>query len=161
MNKFKVLRIKRKDTKLKKFLKNIKEKNFFTNKSFKNTPWIHFKNKNFFFFKIEKNRQIISLVVIIKLYKNTHLQFFYVGKPYRSKGFGREILKKILPKKKFTTVHVPKKLSIRTEIFYKNNNFKLSNLNEENKLIKYWIRRCVKYDKKTFLEKKLLYRNLK
>ncbi len=50
MNKFKVLRIKRKDTKLKNFLKNIKEKNFLTNKSFKNTPWIHFKNKNFFFF---------------------------------------------------------------------------------------------------------------
>ncbi len=99
MNKFKVLRIKRKDTKLKNFLKNIKEKNFLTNKSFKNTPWIHFKNKNFFFFKIEKNKKIISIVVIIKLYKNTHLQFFYVGKPYRSKGFGKEILKKILPKK--------------------------------------------------------------
>ena len=161
MNEIKILRIKKKHLKIKKFLNKIKEKNFLINKSFNNTPWIHLKNRNFVFYKVEKNYQIIAIVVIIKLKINTHLQFFYVSKKNRSQGLGKKILKKVLPKKKFTTVHVPKKLSIRTEKFYWKNKFKLSKLNEKNKLIKYWIKRCKKYDSKTFFEKKLLYRNLK
>lgn len=160
MNNFKISKIKKKNSNLKKFLRSIKEKNFIENKSFKNTPWIHFKNKNFKFYRIQIKNQIIAVAVIIKLKLNTHLQFFYISKKYRSKGFGKEILKKLIPTKKFTTVHVPKKLTIRTENFYKKNNFKLSNLHEKHKLIKYWVVRCNKFDPKTFKEKKLLYRNL-
>lgn len=161
MNNIKISIIKKKDSYLKKFLKSIKEKNFLVNKSLNNTPWIHFKNKNFKFYRIQIKNKIIGIVVIIKLKLNTHLQFFYISKKYRSKGFGKEILKKLLSNKQFTTVHVPKKLTIRTQNFYKKNNFKLSNLNEKHKLIKYWISRCTKFDPKTFKEKKLLYKNLR
>ena len=157
---FKVLQIKKQDSKLKKFLIGIKEKNFIINKSFSNTPWVHFKNPNFRFYKIVIERKIVGIVVIIKLRLNDHLQFFYISKNYRSKGLGNEILTQLLSKKKFTTVHVPKKLTIRTQKFYKKNNFKLSNLSEKNKLIKYWIKRCNNFDPKTFSEKKLLYKNL-
>ena len=64
-------------------------------------------------------------------------------------------------KKKFTTVHVPKKLTNKTINFYKKNKFIKSNLKEKNILINYWIDRCNKFDKKTFKEKFLLYRNLR
>lgn len=161
MKNFKIFKIKKKNYNLKNFLLSIKEKNFLVNKSYNNTPWIHFKNKNFKFYRIQIKNKIIGIVVIIKLKLNTHLQFFYISKKYRSKGFGKEILKKLLSNKQFTTVHVPKKLTIRTQNFYKKNNFKLSNLNEKHKLIKYWISRCTKFDPKTFKEKKLLYKNLR
>ena len=119
MNNFRVLKIKKRNSKLKRFLRNIKEKNFLINTSFKNTPWIHFKNTKFVFNKIEIKKEIVGIIVIIKLKLNTHLQFFYISKNYRSKGIGNKILAKILPKKKFITVHVPKKLNIRTEKFYR------------------------------------------
>ena len=160
MKNFRVLLIKKKNIALKKFLKSIKEKNFLINKSYNNNPWIYFKNPNFRFFIIEIEKKIVGIIVIIKLKLNTHLQFFYISKKYRSKGLGYEILNKLLPKKKFVTVHVPKKLSIRTQKFYQKNDFKLSNLDEKHKLIKYWINRCMKFDSKTFIEKKLLYKNL-
>ena len=160
MNKFRILRIKKKDSNLNKFLQSIKEKNFLVNKSFDNTPWIYFRNPNFEFYRIVTKEKIIGIVVIIKLKLNTHLQFFYISNKYRSKGLGKKILKKLLPNKKFTTVHVPNKLNIRTQKFYKKNNFKLSTLHENHKLIKYWIGRCKKFDPKTFREKKLLYKNL-
>ena len=160
MNNFRILRIKKKDSNLKNFLETINEKNFLLNKSFDNTPWIHFGNPNFEFFKIIIKKKIIGIVVIIKLKLNTHLQFFYISYKYRSKGLGKKVLRKLLPNKKFTTVHVPKKLNIRTQKFYKKNNFKLSSLHENHKLIKYWIARCKKFDPKTFREKKLLYKNL-
>ena len=160
MNKFRILRIKKKDSNLNKFLQSIKEKNFLVNKSFDNTPWIYFRNPNFEFYRIVTKEKIIGIVVIIKLKLNTHLQFFYISYKYRSKGLGKKVLRKLLPNKKFTTVHVPKKLNIRTQKFYKKNNFKLSSLHENHKLIKYWIARCKKFDPKTFREKKLLYKNL-
>ena len=161
MNNFKISKIKKKDSYLKKFLKSIKEKNFLENKSLDNTPWIHFKNRNFKFYRIKIKNKIIGIAVIINLKLNTHLQFFYISKKYRSKGFGKEILKKLLSNKKFTTVHVPKKLTIRTQKFYQKNNFKLYSLQEKHKLLKYWIDRCKKFDPKTFKEKKLLYKNLR
>jgi N-acetylglutamate synthase-like GNAT family acetyltransferase len=160
MNNFKIFQIKKKNFKLINFLKTIKDKNFLINKSFNNTPWIHFKNPNFNFYKVEIKKKIVGIVVIIKLRLNTHLQFLYISKNYRSKGLGYEILNKLLPKKIFITVHVPKKLSNRTQKFYQKNGFKLSNLDEKHKLIKYWINRCIKFDSKTFIEKKLLYKNL-
>lgn len=58
-------------------------------------------------------------------------------------------------------MHVPKKLTNKTIKFYKNNNFIKSNLREKNILLRYWIDRCNNFDKKTFKEKYLLYRNLK
>ena len=160
MNIFRVIQIKKRDSKLKKFLTGIKEKNFLINKSYTNTPWVHFKNSNFRFYKIVIENKIVGIVVIIKLRLNDHLQFFYISKNHRSKGLGNEILTRLLSKKKFTTVHVPKKLTIRTQKFYQKNNFKLSNLSEKHKLIKYWIKRCRNFDSKTFSEKKLLYKNL-
>jgi len=160
INIFSVLQIKKRDYKLKKFLTDIKEKNFLINKSFTNTPWVHFMNPNFRFYQINTESKIIGIVVIIKLRLNDHLQFFYISKNHRSKGLGNQILTQLLSKKKFTTVHVPKKLTIRTQKFYQKNNFKLSDLSEKHKLIKYWIKRCKNFDSKTFSEKKLLYRNL-
>ena len=53
MNNFKIFQIKKKNFKLINFLKTIKDKNFLINKSFNNTPWIHFKNPNFNFYKVE------------------------------------------------------------------------------------------------------------
>ena len=161
MKNFKILIIKKKSSTLKKFLESIKDKNFLVNKSFNNTPWINFKNPNFKFYKIVLKKKIVGIVVIIYLKLNTHLQFFYISSKYRSQGLGKEILKQMLSSRKFTTVHVPKKLNIRTQNFYKKNSFKVATLNEKHKLIKYWIARCKKFDTKTFKEKKLLYKNLK
>ena len=161
MRNFKIKKIKKRTKKIKLFLNLIKEKNFLINKSYNNTPWIHFNNKNFSFNVIILSKQIIGIVVIIKLKLNTHLQFFYISKKYRSKQIGKKVLEKILPKKKFTTVHVPKKLTNKTINFYKKNKFIKSNLKEKNILINYWIARCNKFDKKTFKEKFLLYRNLR
>ena len=155
-----IKKILRKNDQLKIFLKKIKEKNFQINKSFKNTPWIHFKDQKFNFYKILIKKEIVGIIVTIKMKINVHLQFFYIHKNHRSEGIGKYVLKKILPKKKFTTVHVPKKLSIKTQKFYIKNNFYLSNLKERSYKVKYWIKRCNKYDKKTFIEKKLLFRNL-
>ena len=160
MSIFRVIQIKKRDSKLKKFLIDIKEKNFLINRSYTNTPWVHFKNSNFRFYKIVIESKIVGIVVIIKLRLNDHLQFFYISKNHRSKGLGNAILTRLLSKKKFTTVHVPKKLTIRTQKFYQKNNFKLSNLSEKHKLIKYWIKRCRNFDSKTSSEKKLLYKNL-
>jgi hypothetical protein len=160
MSIFRVIQIKKRDSKIKKFLIGIKEKNFLINRSYTNTPWVYFKNSNFRFYKIVIENKIVGIVVIIKLRLNDHLQFFYISKNHRSKGLGNQILTQLLSKKKFTTVHVPKKLTIRTQKFYQKNNFKLSNLSEKHKLIKYWIKRCRNFDSKTFSEKKLLYKNL-
>ena len=161
MRNFKIKKIKKRTKKIKLFLNSIKEKNFLINKSYNNTPWIHFNNKNFSFNVIILSKQIIGIVVIIKLKLNTHLQFFYISKKYRSKQIGKKVLEKILPKKKFTTVHVPKKLTNKTINFYKKNKFIKSKIKEKNILVNYWIARCNKFDKKTFKEKFLLYRNLR
>jgi hypothetical protein len=71
-----------------------------------------------------------------------------------------KILDILLPKYKFTTVHVPKKLTKRTIQFYKNNKFIKCKFKEKNNLISYWIDRCNKFDKNTFKEKILLYKDL-
>ena len=160
MGNFKIIKFKKKTKKIILFLKKIKEKEFQINKSFKNTPWIHINDPKFSFYKFEKNNKIFGLAAVIKMKINSHLQFLYIGKDHRSMGHGEKILKKILPQKKFTTVHVPRKLSLRTQRFYAKNRFKLSSLRESNFKIKYWILRCKKFDKKTFIEKKLLFRNL-
>ncbi len=160
MIKIKITNIKKKTKKLIFFLKKIKEKNFRINKSFKNTPWIHFNNPNFNFYKFELNNEIFGLAVLIKMKLNFHLQFLYIGKNFRSMGYGKKILDELLPKRKFTTVHVPYRLTSRTQKFYAKNGFRLSNLREKNFKLMYWIKRCKKYDKKTFKEKKLMYRNL-
>jgi hypothetical protein len=158
---FQIHKIKRKSKKLKSFLKSINESSFLINKSFRNTPWIHFGNKNFIFYKIIVDNRISGIAVIINLKLNVHLQFFYISKLYRSLGLGKKIINILLPKYKFTTVHVPKKLTFRTIKFYKNNNFIKSNLKEKNTLLRYWIDRCNNFDKNTFKEKYLLYKNLK
>ena len=160
MKNFKVIKFKKKTKKLIFFLNKITEKEFQINKSFKNSPWIHINDSKFSFYRFEINKKIIGLSAVIKLKINYHLQFFYISKNFRSLGYGKKILEKILPKKKFTTVHVPYTLSRRTQKFYIKNKFKLSNLKEKNSKLKYWILRCRKFDKKTFIEKKLLYRNL-
>ena len=159
--KFKIYKIIRKSKKLYLFLIGINEKNFLVNKSYTNTPWIHFNNKNFNFYKIVIRKKIEGIAVIIKFKSNTHLQFFYISRLFRSAGLGKNILKLLLPKKKFTTVHVPKKLTNKTIKFYLKNGFQKSNLREKNYLIKDWISKCINFDKKTFKEKVLLYRNLK
>jgi len=158
---FQIQKIKKKSKKLKSFLKTINERFFLINRSFRNTPWIHFGNKNFIFYKIIVDNRISGIAVIIKLKLNVHLQFFYISKLYRSLGLGKKIINILLPKYKFTTVHVPKKLTNKTIKFYKNNNFIKSNLKEKNILLRYWIDRCNNFDKKTFKEKYLLYKNLK
>jgi len=158
---FQIHKIKKKSKKLKSFLKTIKERFFFINRSFRNTPWIHFSNKNFIFYKIIVDNRISGIAVIINLKLNVHLQFFYISKLYRSLGLGKKIINILLPKYKFTTVHVPKKLTTKTIKFYKKNNFIKSNLKEKNILLRYWIDRCNNFDKKTFKEKYLLYKNLK
>jgi hypothetical protein len=158
---FQIHKIKKKSKNLKSFLKTINEKFFLVNRSFANTPWIHFCNKNFIFYKIIVDNRISGIAVIINLKLNAHLQFFYISKLYRSLGLGKKVLNILLPKYKFTTVHVPKNLTIRTIKFYKNNNFIKSNLKEKNTLLRYWVDRCNNFDKKTFKEKYLLYKNLK
>ena len=67
MSIFRVIQIKKRDSKLKKFLIDIKEKNFLINRSYTNTPWVHFKNSNFRFYKIVIESKIVGIVVIIKL----------------------------------------------------------------------------------------------
>lgn len=158
---FKICKIKKKSKKLKYFLNSINENSFLINKSFNNTPWIHFKNKNFIFYKIIIKNKIVGIVVIINFKLNIHLQFFYISKSYRSLGLGKQILDMLLPKNKFTTVHVPKKLTKKTIKFYKNNKFFQSKLKERNALIGYWVDRCNRFDKNTFKEKILLFKNLK
>ena len=89
---FQIHKIKKKSKKLKYFLKSINESFFLINKSFRNTPWIHFGNKNFIFYKIIIDNRISGIAVIINLKLNVHLQFFYISKLYRSLGLGEKVL---------------------------------------------------------------------
>ena len=157
MEPLKFSKIKKKNFKLKNFLLSIKEKEFQLNKSFSNTPWVYFHNKNFKFYRINFKSKIIGIAVIIKFKNHDHLQFLYVDKKSRSKGYGKIIIEKLLNKKKFTTVHVYKKLSKNVIKFYINSGFKLSNLKENHLLLRKWIKRCIAFDDNTFEKKKLLY----
>jgi len=148
-----------KSLKLIKFLNNIKESDFLLNKSFKNTPWIYLKNPNFTFYKIENSEKILGVAVIFKIKKQDHLQFFYIDKNYRSSGIGKLFLKKVLRKKKFTTVHVYKNLKRNVLRFYEDNGFKLYNFKKKKKKLELWIKRCNKFKGNTFKEKYLLYKN--
>ena len=58
---FRVSQIKQKNFKIKNFLKLIYEKNFLINKSFNNTPWIHLKNPDFLFYRIEIKKKIVGI----------------------------------------------------------------------------------------------------
>lgn len=159
MNALKFSKIKKKNFKLREFLSRIKEREFKLNKNFENTPWIHFNNKLFHFYRVKLKEKIIGVVVIIKFKNQDHLQFLYIEKNSRSKGVGKLIIDKLLDKKRFTTVHVYKNLSKRLIKFYENTGFKLSNLRESHSLLKNWIKRCEQFDNQTFIEKKLLYWN--
>ncbi len=157
MKNLKFSKIKSKNLKLINFLRTIKEKNFLINKSFKNTPWIHFNDPRFVFYTIEISKKIVGLVVIIKFKNHDHLQFLYIAKKYRSLGLGYNVIENLLNKKKFTTVHVYKNLSNKVIKFYQKNGFKLSNFRETNLMLKNWISRCNNYNFETFKKKKLLY----
>ena len=157
MKNLKFSKIKSKNLKLINFLRTIKEKNFFINKSFENTPWIHFKDPRFVFHTIEISKKIVGLVVIIKFKNHDHLQFLYITQKYRSQGIGYKVIEDLLNKKRFTTVHVYKNLSNKVIKFYQKNGFKLSNLREKNLMLKNWISRCNNYNLETFKKKKLLY----
>ena len=111
----------------------IKEKEFQLNKSFNNTPWIHLNDKKFNFYRVDFNDKIIGISVLIKFKNHDHLQFLYINKKFRSKGAGKNIIEKLLNKKKFTTVHVYKNLPYKVTKFYLDCGFTLSNLREKNK----------------------------
>ena len=149
-----------KSLKLRKFLSNIKESDFLLNKSFKNTPWIYLRSPNFTFYKVENFQKILGVAVIFRIKKQDHLQFLYIDKNYRSSGIGKLLLNKVLRKKKFTTVHVYKNLKKNVLEFYKNNGFKLYKFKNNKTKLELWIRRCNKFNRNTFKEKYLLYKNL-
>ena len=99
MEALKISKIKKKNFKLREFLYSIKEKEFKLNKNFNNTPWIHFKNKLFHFYRVKLKNKIIGIAVIIKLRNQDHLQFLYIDKKSRSKGLGKMIIDALLNKK--------------------------------------------------------------
>ena len=141
--------------KLKKFLKQIKDKDFLIHKDSNKSPWIYLDSKKFsFHFAYEKGNVIGSLITFNSIYSR-HLYFLYINEKYRYKGIGSILIKKfLLNTKKIKTVHVLKSLK-KILKFYIKNKFKILKKIESLK-IKSWVSRCNKYDPKTYHDKYLL-----
>ena len=69
-------------TKLKKFLKQIKDKDFLIHKDSNKSPWIYLDSKKFsFHFACEKGNVIGSLITFNSIYSR-HLYFLYINEKY-------------------------------------------------------------------------------
>lgn len=142
---------------LSNFLKKISGKEFKVNRNIKNAPWKYLKKKKMEFFFIEVNKEIVGVIVLINFKFSKHLSFLYIIKKFRRKKLGSMLLDKYyLNTKKIKTIHVIKSLK-RTLSFYKKKGFIIIKKNK-NHLIKKWISRCKKFNKKTFKKRYLLYR---
>ena len=146
--------------KIKIFIDNIGfNGKFRDNKKIENSPWKFIDLKNFNFFSYEYRNKIIGIIVVSNHKKNTHINFLYVLRKYRSKKIGSKLIKYVenFTKNFFLTVHVFKKSKI-IEGFYIKNNFevycKSDNLYE-------FIHKANKYDKNVYKKKKLFVKKLK
>ena len=141
--------------KLKKFLNKI-DHDFIENKSKKNTPWKYFNLKNFFYFYFILKQEIIGSIVISNHKNNTHINFLYVLKKFRSKKIGHQLIKYIEKKnkKKFITVHVYKNAK-KVKVFYKKNGFQVVKSHEKLDQFKLKAR---KFNQNVYKEKILFYK---
>jgi len=141
--------------KLVKFLNNI-DKDFSENKSKKNTPWKYFKLKNFFYFYFILKQEIIGSIVISNHKKNTHINFLYVLKKFRSKKIGHQLIEYVekISTKKIISVHVFKNAK-KVKVFYKKNGFQMV---KSYKKLDEFIFKARKFNQNVYKEKILLYK---
>ncbi len=147
--------------KLKKFLTQIKEKDFLKIKKINNEIWRNYgsKKKFFFYFVLNKEKEYVATMIILNTSYSNHIFLLYVLKSHRSKGIGKKLVKIFfqINKGKLKTVHLKKNLK-RAIKFYIKNNFTIKLDKKDNSLQK-WIKRCQTKNKHHFKTRVLLYKN--
>ena len=146
---------------LKNFLSQIKEKDFIKIAKINNETWRNYRSKKkfFYYFVLDKEKEYVASMVVLKTSYSNHLYFLYVLKRHRGTGLGTKLLKKFfqIDKRKMKTVHIKKKLK-RTIRYYAKNNF-TNKLDYKDNNLKKWIKRCKAKNKHHFKTRELLYKN--
>ena len=97
---------------LKKFLSQIKEKDFIKIAKINNETWRNYRSKKkfFYYFVLDKEKEYVASMVVLKTSYSNHLYFLYVLKSHRGTGLGTKLLKKffLIDKRKMKTVHIKK-----------------------------------------------------
>tara|TARA_Y100001970_G_scaffold4827_1_gene5490 strand:- start:1840 stop:2334 length:495 start_codon:yes stop_codon:yes gene_type:complete len=137
------------------FIKNIKEKEFISNRNINNAPWKYRRDKKLKFIFLYSRNKIIGSMVIINFKYTRHLSFLYILKEFRGSNLGTYLMKKFfLNTKKIKTIHITKSLN-RSEKFYSKFKF-FKNINKKNKIILNWIKKCEIFDTDTFKNRYIL-----
>ena len=81
---------------LKKFLSQIKEKDFIKIAKINNETWRNYRSKKnfFYYFVLDKEKEYVASMVVLKTSYSNHLYFLYVLKRHRGTGLGTKLLKK-------------------------------------------------------------------